>query len=180
MYKQVLLPLAFVATSFAPLSAHADEYLYSQNDRSTATRFNFAFTYLSPDLITTATTFTPDTYELTSNGVLITPASFTVTINPNAYPDGGSINVLASPYFSSYTSTLPPSFFTVGEHSIFFIPVPYTLDITDIPATTATTVTPEPSTLALLGTGVFGVFGTLRRRVFSASDYAGVSSRLER
>lgn len=40
------------------------------------------------------------------------------------------------------------------------------ISVSDVTVTGASTVTPEPGTLALLGTGALGLAGTLRRRLF--------------
>jgi hypothetical protein len=55
-------------------------------------------------------------------------------------------------------SSFPANFFTVGTHTSN----EGTLTITDVPSVAET---PEPSSLAFLGTGVLRVAGMIRRRL---------------
>lgn len=146
-----LLVVVFLATS--ALAAHADSYEYNftgfqVTDGGIVDASNF--TYISPTLIATDTLIDP----LSCN--YFAQSCTHVEINPL----GDLIQFrLTGGLFSTATWVgFPAGFFSVGTHNLPFFA---DLTITDL---TPIAATPEPSTIALLGTGLLGVLGTFRRR----------------
>jgi hypothetical protein len=128
------------ASTFA---ARADTFSY---DFSFAP-FGDAFTYNSPVLIDSYSTFTPTT-------CIRSGASPCTSVDFDPVLGRIQINSLQG---DSQFSLLPPSFFTVGTHT----DQGRVLTITDNPSA----VTPEPSSFLLLSTGLLGIVCTLRRRL---------------
>ncbi len=139
--------LGFTVMLATATVARADTYVYDytyQNQTST-----FGFTYDSKHLIATDETVTPLTCQLYTqcSTVSIDPTESEIVFN-NA--SGGTLTI----------NGLPSGFFTVGQHTS----VSYgtsTISISDIPAA----VTPEPSGLALISTGLLTMAGIVRRRL---------------
>jgi len=129
------------------LAAHADTFSYDFDD----TRLLFfdqpiSFTYTSPVLISTLTDIIPTTctlYGEACTDVVFDPAHLYMEIN--------GINDNSSAYADF-------NFFTVGVHDYDQI----TMIVTDNPSAP----TPEPSTFVLLGTGILGLAGAARRKLF--------------
>ena len=127
--------------------ARADTYHYDytyQNQTST-----FGFTYDSQHLITTDETVTPLTCQLYApcSTISIDPTESEIVFNNTS---GGTLTI----------NNLPAGFFMVGQHT----DVSYgtsTLSISDLPSA----VTPEPSGLALVSTGLLAVASIVRRRL---------------
>ncbi len=139
--------LAFAAALSTGAVARADTFHYDytyQNQTST-----FGFTYDSPNLITTDETVTPSTCQLytTCASVSIDPTESEIIFN-NSF--GGTLTL----------NNLPANFFTLGQH-VYTSTGTNTISITDVPAA----VTPEPSALLLVSTGLLSVAVSLRRRV---------------
>ncbi len=146
----LLLAGSFCAGSLGVARAHADTFTYT---------FSYAypippgvvanFTYQTADLIATDTTFNPSSCSLNNascNYVRIAPELGLINISSNGSLAGLTIQ------------GLPAYDFTVGDHPINFGEF-------DIAQTVGQTPVPEPCGLALLGTGVVGIAGVVRRRL---------------
>jgi hypothetical protein len=97
---------------------------------------------------------------VTDNGV--------TTLQALAFPTiffGGGLEIGATRYYSNYVLFTPNAAtptFTPGTYSVNTLGSFGSDTLTITPETTATT--PEPSTLGLLGTGVIGLIGLVRRK----------------
>ena len=151
--------------------AHADTFTYSFSSNTFAGYSNnvavmncYTFSYVSPVLIAKSTTFYADSslavvwyngsFDSISNPLL-------VTLDPNAGPFG-TIELQYPPVglIGISLGTAEAGFFGVGNRSADGI----TLDITDNPTVLPPSQAPEPSSIVLLGTGLFGLVATVRRR----------------
>jgi hypothetical protein len=138
--------LTALVLAASTLATHADTFTYDFSALSSPD----AFTYVSPVLITTETIFTPLTCVIQEiqdcSKVDINPTVEEITISNTAGR------------FNEYL--LPPSFIMLGTQSISDV----TLTVTDNPD--PTDLAPEPSSIALLGTGMLSLAGVVRRRFF--------------
>jgi hypothetical protein len=135
---RLLATLAILASS--TLAAHADTFSYDFNDLQTPA----SFTYTSPVLISTSTDIIPTTCSLFGGActdVEFDPANLILAINDGLH--GGSATYVGFNLFS------------VGVHDFGI----FSMIVTDNAA-----ATPEPSTFALLGTGILGLAGAARRK----------------
>jgi hypothetical protein len=156
--RHILFALVLLSSFATSAIAHADTFHYEFN---AATSGGF-FTYNSPTLITTATTFVPLTcfdFGESCTTVMIDPELHVIHLNlipalPNNYP------------YSEYGGA-SAEFYTLGFHSI---PEFASMEITqfsnepDVPSAVA----PEPASFVLIGTGLLSAAGMLRRRYLTA------------
>ena len=150
-----LLAVLFTAAS---VSSHADSFSYSFSDTTDAPNQIF-FTYVSPTLITTTTTFVPLTCMVESTPCI----NVTFTFDPTSTVDPAEISLQGSKTGVSDFFNSTAFLTTLGTNTAFNGHV--TLTITDLSTTPSV---PEPSTIALFGTGVLGLAGIARRKFLRA------------
>ncbi len=140
--------LVAVATLSSFAVARADSYSYDFSD----TADNWQFTYTSQTLITESAYQTPDTCTIVGE-----PRScdFKFYFANGPYPNSIEVEYFYIGFIPQHFYDVGPDFFTVGTHTTGTT----TLSISRVPSPT-----PEPSGLALLGTGVAGLIGLARRR----------------
>ena len=157
--------LLLCASTVLPAAARADVYQYVGTIGAAPAKFTFDTT----GLILTPTTVTPISCTIGDflGGPTTTPCD-SITLNPFYGYQGledSSGNPIESGDIEFYENgvnvdgdSIPPSTFftTPGVNKYLTLD---TLTITDL-----STVTPEPSSLLLLGTGVLSLTGALRRR----------------
>lgn len=178
------LPLAFavLATLAAPVAVRADSYSFTIST-SPSSMGSPATTFIARGILTgTQTSVTPPTLALTGvtgfaqgytfTGVvpLGTATSFTydnlLFTDPNvAHVDASGVLLYLN---SSIGTSVAHVYNSAGYHvDVFDLKEPG--DITPFAITTFTinpSGVPEPSTLALLGTGALGLLGAARRKLF--------------
>ena len=149
------LCLAATALLCVSLAAHADTFLYIVNFSLPGFISNATFT--SPEIITTPNTTVSATGTSTFGDVQ----------SVTAFPPAGSCPLNTN--FACFITTVEHGsnalYFAQNVESVGTFTDVFgdgTVTITDLGPTT--TVTPEPSSIALLGTGMFGLAGVLRKR----------------
>jgi hypothetical protein len=147
-FLSALIVLSAFALSTA---AHADTFHYDLIDGTdfqiTHGLANIYFTADSPTLVTSATTLSTTTCSFFVTGCT------SVEFNPQE----GIIRFFVGTAGDGSIGIFPPSFFNLGSNVDGIVH----LTVTEVPDSV---VTPEPSSIALLGTGVLCLCGAVKRR----------------
>ena len=99
-----------------------------------------------------------------ADGQLVGMTGYAFEVGDGGGPDGfnlGILNFAGTSFEADYEAPNPPGSLSPANHYGSEVG---TITAAAIPPGTTTAVTPEPSTLAMLGTGLLGATGVLRRR----------------
>jgi hypothetical protein len=163
------LCLALTVCSANPVVAHADTFSFTPENGPT---YNFSldpsqinFTHFDPNA---GVSYSPITVGSQTDSQVIFYIPSVLIGDGDGSIDFG-INVIPPDGFNLYFG---PQLFTGSVYDPTFIPGTYTLEISMDRSSTATlvidgpsTITPEPSTFALLGTGILGMAGAIGRKL---------------
>jgi hypothetical protein len=152
-----LIAAVAVLISASTVTAHADSYSYSFTDTTDAPSLS-SFTYISPVLITTTTTFVALTCVLENHGC----SDVKFLFGADSFVSPASLEIDSPHETNVIDFNSAADLTTLGTTTTFDGHV--ILTITDLSASSV----PEPSTLALFSTGILGLAGTARRRFLRA------------
>jgi hypothetical protein len=179
--KRVWLMLPLLAVLGARVSAKADTYDYTITQGSNTATFSLSST-ATPSSDVVGSGFVYDNIAVTVNGAapVTQEVGFSNTFDQLAIADSITFTSSSESTTGTLFETFGPGLYTGPENdptlslgmfssSLFiapsgFISGPGTANGATITVEDVTTVIPEPSSLALLGTSVLGFAGMLRRR----------------
>ena len=158
MRNQCLLSLALAVLAL-PLAAHADTYTYTFTvSGATFAQYDGTSTWTESALLTSETT-------VPLSAITTTVSTLTdIVIDPTSG---------ACPSFSLTAASCVQEDLTGGQWSYFHfasaltLPGTYTTGVGTLTIVDDSTATPEPSSLVLLGTGLFGLAAMGRKRLFT-------------
>jgi len=149
--------LALLCVLAAPAALRADTFTYTFADGATppsgSTATAFSFSYTGTGLLTLGQHVNTDTCTVTAFGTARTCDSASLV---QSGPDNARIEMFNG---NEFIVLLPASVFTTtGVHTDSGGNALTITDVADVSAV------PEPGSIALLGTGMLGLAGTIRRR----------------
>lgn len=155
----------------APVAAHADTFNFLFTEGTNTVTFEL------PSSPVVSAFHSGYSFKINNETIVENGATSSMrTLEFNSSGDGGGFSLSNS----AYLNTEGPQLYVGPESAPTFVPGSYNLigyqnhqlksqlTITDLPA--PTTVTPEPSSVLLLGTGLVALAGSTRRRLTSKSS----------